>query len=1272
MNSTFEKNLISTKDASKLSGYTSDYLSRLARSGKIVGKRIGHSWFVDQESLSSFLSNQSGRKVDYARSLARAREDEYRANHPTLNNVAKTLTRQFQVPEKLTRTANTLISNTVAISLSFVVIISGALVARADVIPHIANQIAAAASDVAYGFGETFGDIISHVADRIEKANTNMLAVSSIATKATNAEQKFAGPPVSLLTDFNPSSPHISLAGNYDSQSRAFVPSFASGINTSGSRSSVRNAYAFITNPSRAYVAIGNSAYSTLVSSLSDYRSLIEKSGTKTLTFAAVARDALSDIPRTTVMFIGETGDLFARSTAHVPALAAGFYLRATEVPAIIAPAIAGSVFNAEYAVSARFIKDTQFLTNAYFDALTGTGRLAYNLAKATKVRLPQQLRDFNFRTTIEDTYLAALGKSALALDTFAHTPKVAAVLNSPPALAMRSLGEAWLAIGERMALTTYDAARNLFDFANRAIAILFSPQQTIIVQNAIPKPSVVIASPPASSLQPPVSNSYTTVVQGVSEDFVNQSLASLRSDILATTAGLIRPVYTQTVTNAGTIQMVSKIEDLSNLIVRNGDFRNSIFDNGVRVSATGGNFTNLTGGTTSLGATTVTGDLSLVGSTTLQNFTFANATGTNATTTSLFATTASSTNLFSQAATFGTLSISGLTTFINGFLSNASSTITSGLFTISGGASTTNFTVANNAYFPGSGIWNSSGNVGIGTTSPSATLAVHGNQYTSGTSFFGGALTATSTLGITGAITSTATAANTFPFASTTAITATTASSTNLIASSGVTFQNLIGMLSSNGASGVSARTLTGTANQITVTNGDGTGGNPTFSLPSTLSFTDATSTNFFANRLTANTFSAGQTASTTIDSSGNLATAGTLSVTGQTTLASSLSGLLAGSSGVVYSTATSSLAIGSSLSNSGTLGSQIGGTASSLSLNMANSNWWTALQNFTNASTSQFTATSSVYLATANGSVGIATTSPSATLAVHGNGLFSGNVSLSGLTATGTVAVNSAARTSGASALLSLTGGSDTSLTASTEAPDIQFNLARIKTHSNGTITLQRDALINAATHAFTNLAGGLITDLATLGVTGAPLLGTNATSTNSHTLYLGASALNASTTNSYGLTVNSNTGATNNYAAAFLGGSVGIGTTSPSATLAVHGNGLLSGNLSVAGITATSSISAASLALTTALPVSSGGTGWAAVQSGAVPYGNGSSALATTTAGTPGYVLALNGITPTWVATTTFSSGLSYSAGNVTNTGVLSLGVTGTALTGALTVA
>ena len=50
--------------------------------------------------------------------------------------------------------------------------------------------------------------------------------------------------------------------------------------------------------------------------------------------------------------------------------------------------------------------------------------------------------------------------------------------------------------------------------------------------------------------------------------------------------------------------------------------------------------------------------------------------------------------------------------------------------------ASTTALTVSGNAYFPGSGIWNSSGNVGIGTTSPSAKLSITGSGASAGRVF--------------------------------------------------------------------------------------------------------------------------------------------------------------------------------------------------------------------------------------------------------------------------------------------------------------------------------------------------------------------------------------------------------------------------------------------------------------------------------------------------------------------------------------------------------
>ena len=133
----------------------------------------------------------------------------------------------------------------------------------------------------------------------------------------------------------------------------------------------------------------------------------------------------------------------------------------------------------------------------------------------------------------------------------------------------------------------------------------------------------------------------------------------------------------------------------------------------------------------------------------------------------------------------------------------------------------------------------------------------------------------------------------------------------------------------------------------------------------------------------------------------------------------------------------------------------------------------------------------------------------------------------------------------------------GTDPGISASTENNFVNFNLGSgTHTHANGALSLQRDFAILPATHAFNTFNGGAnnIATLDTAYIGGAPLLGNNGTSTNENTLYLAASALNASTTNSYGLTANANTGAKNNYAAEFLGGNVGINTTAPGNYLAI----------------------------------------------------------------------------------------------------------------------
>ena len=54
-----EKKYISAKRASELSGYNSDYIGQLSRSGKIDAKRVGRVWFIEEKSILEHKKNAS-------------------------------------------------------------------------------------------------------------------------------------------------------------------------------------------------------------------------------------------------------------------------------------------------------------------------------------------------------------------------------------------------------------------------------------------------------------------------------------------------------------------------------------------------------------------------------------------------------------------------------------------------------------------------------------------------------------------------------------------------------------------------------------------------------------------------------------------------------------------------------------------------------------------------------------------------------------------------------------------------------------------------------------------------------------------------------------------------------------------------------------------------------------------------------------------------------------------------------------------------------------
>jgi hypothetical protein len=98
-------------------------------------------------------------------------------------------------------------------------------------------------------------------------------------------------------------------------------------------------------------------------------------------------------------------------------------------------------------------------------------------------------------------------------------------------------------------------------------------------------------------------------------------------------------------------------------------------------------------------------------------------------------------------------------------------------------------------------------------------------------------------------------------------------------------------------------------------------------------------------------------------------------------------------------------------------------------------------------------------------------------------------------------TMVLTPVAATSGSPTAFTLTGAAHTTLTLSTEATDVNFNLSRTVQFATGALTTQRAMRIQAPTYGF--VGASTITTASTLSISGPPVAGTNATITNAYAL-------------------------------------------------------------------------------------------------------------------------------------------------------------------------
>lgn len=306
--------------------------------------------------------------------------------------------------------------------------------------------------------------------------------------------------------------------------------------------------------------------------------------------------------------------------------------------------------------------------------------------------------------------------------------------------------------------------------------------------------------------------------------------------------------------------------------------------------------------------------------------------------------------------------------------------------------------------------------------------------------------------------------------------------------------------------------------------------------------------------------------------------------------------------------------------------------------SLNLGNSNTWTVLQKFYgHASSTLFSAHRAYFGATATSSFDSA---GALTLAGGLNGPLQAN---SGIVS----ATTSVGPLYGGTGQTSYSAGDILYASAANTLSKLPIGSSgQVLKVSGGAPTWGADATSGGGSGVWSTTTDSLAAY--PTGTSDVILIGASATSTTGNIFeVLGASLLRGALTAYNTITAPTFT-ATSTLAASTLpyASSTAITVSGAASTSnLIASNTFTLGNLTgflkaTAGSVATALINLAS-DVTGILPVSNGGTGWAALQANTLLLGNGTGAIATTSQGANGQVLALVNGVPTWQATTTLST-------------------------------
>jgi hypothetical protein len=686
------KKYISSKRSSHMGGYTIDYIGRLCREGKVVGKLVSRTWYVDEESLKDFLE---------------------------LIDKKKNLKKSFQskIGTEVYRTRNvTEISNTPILSFS------SPKLFEVEPIKSTFSPLVII-SEVAPLFPELIG---LRSLSQINSSPESDVSLESADTNTTPTSIAEISKYKSFTTSDTDVSKSISKYFDLTSGSRKIL------LKTVGS---VLIALLLLTgfyykNPSVALLADKNFASSIP-------RGFIRVAEFGTAFFDANLANGFLNYPTELPSFskkeFSNKDNLAATSNFHVSFLGSiqrFFSSYFSTLTSIFSPS--GTSTSKTVATN----DDVKIRASIEEIERTKTSLLSERDTPVVAVGIP-------VTSSLPKTTQVAVAPKAL--NVTGTTKIIERIIN-------RILVPAPLATG---GITREELDAKLQQLSNKfssditrvvggntgTVGSLSSAFQAIALTSRIDQLSGVTFS--GGSING--TSILNSTFNGSNVSATTASFGSLTiSNFTATStfgnfSGGFATVGNLFITGSSTLQNFTALNSTSTNATTTNSFATTA--SSTNLFATFANF-----GTTVISGLSSLANLLVTGSSTLQNFTALNSTSTNATTTNSFATTASSTNLFATNANFGNfgggfatlgnLYSIGSSTLQNFTALNSTSTNATTTNSFATTASSTNLfssllTVGSNAL-----VVNASGNVGIGTTNPVSSLEIPGSTTNSSAKF--------------------------------------------------------------------------------------------------------------------------------------------------------------------------------------------------------------------------------------------------------------------------------------------------------------------------------------------------------------------------------------------------------------------------------------------------------------------------------------------------------------------------------------------------------